>query len=67
MRDARVAEILWAIKLVVSHHSLRSCDGLSDLFVNMFPDSKVANEFSMARTKLSYIICHGAIYVPPIK
>ena len=50
MRDDSVAEILWAMKSVVSlHHSFRSCDGMSDLFVNMFPDSKVANEFSMGR------------------
>ena len=46
MRDARVREI-WAIKSVVSHHSLRSCDGLNDLLVKMFPNSNVAKEFWM--------------------
>ena len=55
MRDASVAELLWAIKLVVSHHLLRNCYGLSDLLANIFPDTNVANEFSMRRTKLSYI------------
>ena len=55
MRGARVAEILWAIKSVLSHHSLRSCDGLSDLFAKMFLDSNVAKEFLVGQTKLSYI------------
>ena len=43
MRDASVAELLWAIKLVVSHHLLRNCYGLSDLLANIFPDTNVAN------------------------
>ena len=59
MRDARVAEIFYAIKSVVSHHSLRNYDGLSDSFAKMFPHSNVAKEFSMGQTKLSYIICYG--------
>ena len=59
MRDARVAEIFYAIKSVVPHHSLRNYDGLSDSFVKMFPDSNIAKEFSMGQTKLCYIICYG--------
>ena len=59
MRNARKAEVLWAIKVIVGHHSYRSCGDLSELFVKMFPDSNTAREFSMGRTKLSYVICHG--------
>ena len=53
MKDASVAEVLWALKSVVSHHSFRGCNGLSDLFAKMFPDSNVAKQFSVAWTKLS--------------
>lgn len=42
VRAARVAELLGAIKLVVSH-LLRNCYGLSDLLANIFPDTNVAN------------------------
>ena len=36
------AEILWTLKVVTSHFSLRSCLGLNELFEIMFPVSKVA-------------------------
>ena len=59
IKGASVAEVLWALKSVASHHSFRSCDGVSDLFAKMFPNSNVAKQFSMAQTKLSYVICYG--------
>ena len=45
------AEIIWVLKNVISGFLLRSCDGISDCFKKMFPDSKIANKFSLARTK----------------
>ena len=59
MRDTKVAENFWTIKSLVSHHSLWNYDGLSDSFAKFFPDSSVAEEFSMGQTKLSYTICYG--------
>ena len=59
MKNASVTEVLWALKSVASHRSFRSCDSLSNFFAKMFPDSNVAKQFSMARTKLSYVISYG--------
>ena len=53
------AEIIWVLKNVISGFLLRSCDGISDCFKKMFPDSKIANKFSLARTKCSYMITYS--------
>ena len=53
------AEILWAIRTVLTHSSQRSCDGLSKLFVRMFSDSVIAKSFTSKRTKCSYFINFG--------
>ena len=53
------AEIVWALKVVMSHFSLRSCLELNDLFKYMFPDSQIASKFSLSKTKCSYIINLG--------
>ena len=53
------AEILWAMKKVDANFSFNSCDGLGTLLAKMFPDSSIAQKFSMQRTKCSYLICHG--------
>ena len=53
------AEIIWVLKNVMSSFSLRSCDGIPDCFQEMFPDSKIANKFLLARTKCSYMITYG--------
>ena len=50
------AEIVWALKVVMSHFSLRLC---LDLFKCMFPDSQIATKFSLSKTKCSYIINVG--------
>ena len=50
------AEILWAIRTVLTHSSQRFCDGLSKLFVRMFSDSVIAKSFTLGRTKCSYFI-----------
>ena len=53
------AEIVWALKVVMSHFSLRSCLELNDLFKCMFPDSQIASKISLSKTKCSYIINFG--------
>ena len=53
------AEIICVLKNVMSDFPLRSLDGVSDCFKEMFPDSKIANKFSLARTKCSYMITYG--------
>ena len=46
-------------KTVESKFSLRSCDGASALFLEMFPDSKMAHGFSLSSTKCNYILNFG--------
>ena len=53
------AEIIWTLKVVMSHFSLRSCLELNELFKSMFPDSTVASKFSLSKTKCSYLINFG--------
>lgn len=55
--DPARAEILWAFKVVDSNFSFASCEGLKDLFVAMFGEA--AKNFSMNRTKVSYLISYG--------
>ena len=52
------ADFIWVLKNVMSGFSLRSCDGISDCFKEMFPDGKIA-KFSLGRTKCPYIITYG--------
>ena len=42
-----------------SNYSLRSSDHVGDLFSVMFPDSKIAANFSLSHTSSSYIIGEG--------
>ena len=53
------AEIVWALKVVLSHFSLRSCLELNNLFKCIFPDSQIASKFSLSKTECSYIINFG--------
>ena len=53
------AEILWAIRTVLTHSSQRFCDGLSKLFVRMFSDSAIAKSFNLERRKCGYFINFG--------
>ncbi|XP_063229695.1 uncharacterized protein LOC134534921 [Bacillus rossius redtenbacheri] len=57
--DVMNAEIRWALKCATSHYSLNSCEGLPELFKNMFPDSSIAKQFSCSATKCAYMICFG--------
>ena len=53
------AEIYWKLKVFQSNLSLNSCNDLNSLFWKMFPDSDIAHSYSMAKTKLSYVINFG--------
>lgn len=57
--DVTKAEVLWALKSVVSHHSFNSCKDLNDLFKSMFPDSQIASKFQLGPTKLAYVVRFG--------
>ena len=53
------AEVLWLAKMACNNFNLCSSDNIGDLFEAMFPDSKVAKDFSMSHTKASYTIGEG--------
>ena len=53
-------EIIWTLKCVMGGCSGRFNDNIDETFLAMFPDVKsVLNNFSLARTKSSYVINHG--------
>jgi len=59
-KDATLsAEVLWAIKVLMSHYSCNSSAGTGMLFSKMFPDSQIAEQFQCGATKCSYLICFG--------
>lgn len=49
--SAAQAEIRWVLKVVGSNFSLRSCLDLNDLFRVIFPDSTIAKNVQLSRTK----------------
>ena len=53
------AEILWCLKVVMSHMSFRSCLGLNDMFKTMFSDSAIAHGFALSKTKCAYALNFG--------
>ena len=53
------SEVIWLAKVSSCNYSFRSVDKSGDTFRAMFPDSKVADGFSMSRTRASYIIGEG--------
>lgn len=53
------SEALWSLNVVMKHLSYRSCDGVADIFKQMFPDSVIANKFSLGRDKVRYTILYG--------
>ena len=53
------AEVIWMLKSVISGFSNRSCEGLSNTFTSMFPDSKIAKEFALGRQKAMYLSTFG--------
>ena len=54
------AEILWYLKVIKCHFSLRSCEGLGKLFRTLFRGSELASKFSLGKTKCAYTINFGS-------
>ena len=55
------AEIRWCLKYMVYSYSFRSCDGLANLFRNIFPDSTIAEKFCLQKGKYEYFINYGIV------
>ena len=55
-KDVTTSEIIWALKSVVSGFSNNSCDDFAQTLRAMCPDSKIANDFKLGRTKLMYLV-----------
>lgn len=53
------AEIIWALSATQRGYSFNSCDDMSLVFRSMFPDSKIAEKFSIQQKKMSYFLSHG--------
>src|ERR1700744_5154420 len=53
---ATKAEIIWTMKNVVSNQSGKSCDDLSLTLQRMFPEEPTCKEFTLASSKLSYMV-----------
>ena len=53
------AEVLWALKVVLSHYSYKSCEDIAQLFQRMFADSTIAKQFSCGEKKCAYVACFG--------
>ena len=58
-KEQHKAEILWALKSVMSHFSYSSACDVVDVFRAMFPDSNIAQGMSCGPLKLSYLITFG--------
>lgn len=54
--EATRAEIIWTMKVVSSNFSASSCNDVGETFRNMFPNNPTCSEFSLARSKLSYML-----------
>ena len=53
------AEIIWSLKYVTNGFSNRANDELTETFAAIFPDSRIAKSFSLARAKSLYTVTHG--------
>ena len=53
------AEILWALKTVMSHFSYNSATDIADVLRAMFPGSAIVQKMNCGPTKMSYLICFG--------
>ena len=58
-KEQHKAEILCALKSVMSHFSMNSAQDIMEISKAMFPDSNIAQGMSCGPTKLSYLITFG--------
>lgn len=50
------AELIWALKTIANNYSFQSCEGVKEVFMEMFPDTKLLEYFTLSPKKLSYLI-----------
>ncbi|KAK7880781.1 hypothetical protein WMY93_032594 [Mugilogobius chulae] len=53
------AEICWAVKVVTSQYSYKSCEDVGDVFRTMFPDSDIAKNFNCDEERVGYLTTFG--------
>ena len=49
---------MWCTEVVMCNYSYHSCGKKNDLFASIFPDSKVASQFRLGKTKYTYMILY---------
>ena len=54
--DVLNAEVLWAVKTVMSHFSANSSSNTGDLFRKMFPDNQIAQVFNCRKNKMHLLL-----------
>ena len=57
--DVTKSEVMWVLEVLRNNYSYRSCANESTLFVTLFHDSKIAQNFKLGKTECSYVLCHG--------
>jgi hypothetical protein len=53
------AEVIYVLSCVKANISFRASESLNKLFPSIFPDSEIAKQFSLGRTKFAYLLCFG--------
>ena len=53
------AEILWCLRMVLTHESYNSCNDLAPLLQRMFAGHEVAEHFSLGKAKSRYTMLYG--------
>ena len=53
------AEICWTLKVITSHNSFKSSEGINSIFNFMFPDSDIAKHFACGERKAAYLSTFG--------
>ena len=53
------AKIRWCLCMVNCHSSYNSCADLGAMFQVMFPDSEIASQFTLGKTKARYAMLYG--------
>ena len=59
LKDLTKAEIRCCMRTIMKQSGYNSCKKLEGLVCDMFPDSKIAEEFALCRPKASHVIYHG--------
>ena len=57
--DSLNAEILWCLNMVNQHLSYNLCSHASEFFPALFPDSELAQKFSMGKIKSRHMIIYS--------